>query len=165
MKTIELSQEKFALIDDEDYDYLMRWKWHALKSKNTFYAVRNIPAQNGQPRTGIGMHRAIMNLNDKDIHVDHEDHNGLNNQKYNIRVCTRSQNMSNRRAQKNSSSKYVGVCFRKDNQKWQATVHKNGKQYFIGFFNLEEDAAKAYDRKAKKLKGQFANLNFKQTPV
>jgi HNH endonuclease len=92
MKMIELTQEKFAFVDDEDFKWLSKRKWYAHYRKHTFVAEAN-ERVNGRNRT-IMMHRLIMNAPDG-LEVDHKDHNALNNQKYNLRLCTRFENARN----------------------------------------------------------------------
>ncbi len=156
MKQIPLTKGLFTLVDDEDYDYLMQWKWywHFGKSSQTYYVLRNAPK--GQE---LLMHRMIMKV-DRAEQIDHIDFNGLNNQKYNLRIATRSQNCMNRRSRRNSTSKYLGVSLH-ESGKWHASIGKNGKIFYLGRYWKEEDAAKAYDAKAIQLHGEFANLNFK----
>lgn len=176
MKLIPLSRGFFAQVDDEDYDYLMQWKWyahtHTKHSENLTYAIRNIPAIESYTgkRTAIKMHRQIMNVSDKDIHVDHIDHNGLNCQKDNMRLCSNSQNTLNRKGV--GSSKYLGVSLWKGSikykdgsvkhyTKWRAIIRVNGKNKSLGLYDSEECAARAYDKIAADVHKEFANLNFK----
>src|SRR5579859_2501899 len=94
MREIPLTQGKVALVDDADFDWLNQWKWCAMKVGKTHYAVRNEPRQPGKKRKLILMHREIAaqaGLSD----VDHENHAGLDNQRHNLRPCTRAQNMAN----------------------------------------------------------------------
>ena len=162
MKQIALSKtgkryanKYFALVDDEDYDYLNQWKWCAKKDKTTYYAMRTIWI-NGKPN-GILMHRLVIKANNG-MMIDHKDMNGLNNQKFNLRICTQSQNRMNGRAR--GKSKYLGVCYR-DNKYIMAVISINGKQKKLGTFKTEEEAAKRYDEFAKIYHGEYANLNFK----
>jgi hypothetical protein len=155
-RLIPLTQGKFAIVDAEDYEKLNRYKWHAIRQANTFYAVRR------QGNKKIRMHRVITNA-PKGLDCDHIDHNGLNNRKKNLRLCTRLQNSRNQRARKGGTSKYKGVYWHKDQKKWHAGISSCGKSYFLGSFDNEVDAAKAYDKKAKVLFGQFACLNFPDT--
>lgn len=158
VKQIPLTQNQFALVDAEDYEYLMQWKWYALfkPNGNCFYAVRNSETLNGR-RKMIKMHRLIMN-NPK-INVDHIDHNTLNNCRSNLRVATHSQNMANRNSKKNGTSQYLGVGWHKVVNKWYAGISKDNKSIHIGVFKNEIDAALAYNKKAIEIHGEFANLN------
>lgn len=158
MKTIQLTKGKVALVDDEDYDYLNQWKWFCRTPKNNNYAVRGV--FNGKNMSIIHMHRIIMNITDSNMVVDHIDHDGLNNQKCNLRIASKKQNQANRRSSKKSKSKYLGVYWNKNINKWYAQLGNNKKKTYLGSFNSEEDAAKAYDKAAQNEYKEFANLNF-----
>jgi hypothetical protein len=160
MKIIELTHGNIALVDDTDYDYLMQWKWHTRFHKTKILYAGRTAWKDGK-FSPILMHRIIMNVDDSKIQIDHKDHDGLNNQKYNLRICTRQQNLQNTSSRLNASSKYLGVSFDKKTSKWAAKICNNEKHLRLGSFFLEEDAARAYDAKAKELHGDFANLNFK----
>lgn len=166
MREIQLTQGKAALVDDLDYEYLNQWKWFAHKARRTFYAVRWGKYKDGK-RNYFQMHRVILGLTNPQILADHRDHNGLNNQRLNLRIATTKQNNANTNSRKNSTSKYLGVnLFKCSNsggsyQYWQASIGKDGKKIHIGLFKSEEEAARVYDEAAKKYHGEFANLNFK----
>ena len=107
-----------------------------------------------------------MGLNSCDgMEVDHINHNGLDNQKKNLRICSHAENLRNRLPKKISTSKYLGVQFKTFKRKyknsiyvskhWQAQI--NGK--YLGLFKDEKTAAQAYNIAAQKLYGEFANLN------
>jgi len=160
MKEIILTQGKVALVDDEDFEELSKHKWHAYKSNNTFYALRNSYYVENKKRHTIQMHRVILGLKDLSVKCDHIDHNGLNNQRYNLRPSTNAQNCKNQIPKKGFSSKYKGVCWCNKRIKWRANIRVNDKQVHIGYFNNEIEAAKAYDKMAKLHFGEFAYFNF-----
>ena len=156
MKTIQLTQGQVALVDDEDFDMLNQFKWCAQKDGNNFYAIRGIRV--GRRTQTIHMHRLIMG-SPIGLEIDHKDGNGLNNQRNNLRVCTRSQNQMNKRKKEGASSIYKGVSFHKREDKWRAVIMINGRAINLGDFASEIEAAKAYDAKAIALFCEFANLN------
>lgn len=151
MKQIPLSQRKFALVDDEDFDFLNKFKWYAHKGGNTYYAVIK---ENWFIVTR--MHRLILGVENECIIIDHIDRNGLNNQKSNLRICNNSENQANRIKKRFCSSNYKGVYFDKKNNKW--ICHFNRKH--IGYFDSEIEAAITYDAAAINKFGEFARTNF-----
>jgi len=156
-KLLHLTQDKVAIVDAEDFDRLNKYKWHVSKSSRTFYASRNKSRK--ICRREIYMHRLIINV-PPGMFVDHIDHNGLNNRRSNLRLCTAQQNAWNHRPQLRGKSKYKGVSWRKDGNVFRAQIWHNGKSVNLGRFKNEIDAAKAYDKAAKKFFGEFAYLNF-----
>jgi len=125
--------------------------------------------RSGGKHTRVVMHRQIVGVTDPSKLVDHIDHNGLNNQRNNLREATKMQNCKNRTSSDGSSSKFLGVClFRSGGIKiperirWIAAIAIDGKSKHLGIFENEEDAARAYDDAAKIHHGQWANLNFKE---
>lgn len=165
MKTIPLTQGKYAIVDDEDYEYINKWKWHARKDKRNFYAARGVVVDRKKHRVKLFfIHNEIMKPKDGML-VDHVDHDGLNNKRNNLRICTDIENRMNRRKcptvkGKKCSSKYKGVCLK--GKKWFSYIGGKKKYKCIGLFDNEIDAAKAYDEFAKIMYGRFANLNFPQ---
>lgn len=153
-KQIPLTQGKFATVDDADYEWLNQWKWTAYRNGNNWYAIRF--AGQKKNRKGIAMHRLIANA-PVGMDVDHKDHDGLNNTKGNLRVCTRAQNLRNRKMSK-SNSGYIGV--HKEGDGYRATIAVSGKTHYVGYFHSAEEAAKARDEAARKLHGEFARTNF-----
>ena len=156
MKNIPLTQGQFALVDDEDFEWLSQWKWQAQKARKTFYAKRD--SWSGGIKTTVFMHRVIEGTSHS-LDTDHRDGNGLNNQKSNLRSCTGQQNRCNRGVQKNNTSGYKGVSWKSSRGKWEVKISSNRKEIFIGRFTDIVDAARAYDEAARKLHGEFANLN------
>lgn len=166
MKTIIIKSkrygEKECLLDDEDFDVVNKWRWKLLISYNSMYAVRNATytiSRGKYIQKVILMHRLILNLNDKNILVDHKDQNGLNNQKDNLRTCTKAENNRNIKSHRDSTSKYLGVCRDSARRKWKAGITFKKKLINIGRFESEEAAALAYNEKAKELFKEFASLN------
>lgn len=164
MKKIILTQGKFALVDDEDYDFLNQWKWCYSKSyKDLGYAIRfHYLTKSGkqQKRKVISMHRVIMNT-PIGMYTDHINHNTLDNRKENLRICTPSQNHMNQRKFR-GKSKYKGVFWQKDCpiNPWGAIIRINKKGIYLGSFPSEERAARAYDEAAILNFKEFASLNF-----
>ena len=157
MKKILLTQNKYAFVDDEDFENLNQYKWRYRLG----YAVRTTLAKESSrdQRRDIRMHRQIMNCDDN-LEVDHIDGNALNNIRSNLRTCTHGQNMSNRKSSNVSQSKYLGVSWHKGNKMWQANISSDGKQKNLCYSVDEIECAKAYDKAAKELHGVFARLNF-----
>lgn len=147
--------KSIALIDDEDFDLISRFKWTRLICNNG----NKIYVQSSTlPR--ICMHRLIMGLPPHPLVVDHRNHDGLDNRRSNLRVITKKQNQANRRSVRNSSSKYLGVSWNKKRKKFTAQIGLgNNKVICLGVFDNEIDAAKCYNEKAKIVHGEFANLN------
>lgn len=164
MKEIKLTQGKVALVDDEDFDRLSPYKWHLKKRENYFYAATS--------RGRIVMHRFIMQVNDPSIFIDHVNHNGLDNRRDNLRVCSNQENQWNRGSNKGTSSKYVGVSKVIMKKKghiytyWVAYIKENNKPKHLGYFPFTPEgeirAATRRDDAAKNLYGAFAHLNFPQ---
>jgi hypothetical protein len=154
LKYIELTKGKYAIISLEDYEKISQHKWRALRSPQTFYAVRS---QKGKT---IYMHNQVA-YPPSGMMVDHIDHNGLNNSRGNLQLATRSQNACNRRKRDTKcTSRYKGVWFNKREGKWMSSIKIECRRIFLGYFDNQLDAAKAYDKAAKEYHGKFAALNF-----
>lgn len=155
MKKIPLTQGKFAVVDDEDYEKVSCWNWYYVTGKGwkTGYAVRNEYSDGGQRQ--IRMHRVILNV-PEGVEVDHRDLDGLNNRKRNLRVATRAQNNTNQGLRKDSKSGFKGVSWDQGG-KWRARIR--GLQQ-IGMFDSPIEAARAYDSTARAVFGEFARTNF-----
>jgi hypothetical protein len=164
MREIPLTQGKVALVDDTDYEELARFKWYARRSGKTWYACR----YGGGGRSGqveVRMHRQIMG-DPVGMLVDHRDGDGLNCQRSNLREATQGQNSTNRsKPVSGLSSRYKGVTWDKQWECWKARVTHNNIVYHCGNFEKEEDAARAYDDKARAVQGPFARTNFTPLPL
>ncbi|MGA2914516.1 MAG: AP2 domain-containing protein [Sedimentisphaerales bacterium] len=153
-RRIKLSQGKYAKVDPEDYENLSGFNWFAVDSISTFYAQRN------ENNKSIKMHRQIMNP-PPGFYVDHDNHNGLDNRKANLRLATPAQNSRNRlKGKRKTSSRYKGVYLVKSINKWRADIYHNNQAIYLGHFENEINAAKAYDKAAIIYHGDFASLNF-----
>lgn len=154
-RKIKLTKGKYAIVDPEDYDRLSEYDWQAIEGRcGNFYAGR---IEGGKI---IYMHRQIMN-NPIGAIVDHKYRDGLNNTKRKLRIVTAAQNSCNStKTSSNCTSKYKGVNRHKDKNKWRSYITHKGRRMHLGYFENEEDAAKAYDAAARKYHGDFACLNF-----
>ena len=164
MKEIPLTKGKVALVDDDDYPHLLKFKWHANRSArcHTWYAETTIRYRQWEVlRTSI--HRLVLGAR-RGEEVDHIDGNGLNNQKSNLRFATRAQQSQNRRAHAKTKSGYKGVCPESGCSTWRAYIIVRGKEVRLGNFPTKEQAAEAYNAAATKFFGEFAYLNVIRNP-
>lgn len=152
MRKIPLTRSKFAIIDDEDFDRVNKFKWH--------YVGNGTAAHRVYKGEYIYMHRLIMNT-PPGLEVDHINHNKLDNRKSNLRNCTRGENSRNTRIRSDNTLGYKGIRFEKRNtkRKWVATIWVNGVNKFLGSYERKKDAVLAYNEGARKYHGKFAYLN------
>lgn len=157
MKKIKLTQNKFAIIDEEFYSEIIKYKWHTdSKNRKTNYASNRCTIN-------MRMHRYIMQLAGfyiKNKQVDHINGNGLDNRLENLRIATKQQNNRNVSKRANNTTGYKGVV--KDNRHnniFYARITINNKSKHLGTFNNILDAAKCYNQAAIKYHGEFASLN------
>lgn len=155
-KQIALSKNKgFALVDDDDFDYINQWNWHLSIVKRKLYAKR-FDYSTGK-RVSISMHATILGKVDG-FEIDHKDGDGLNNQRSNLRYSTHVQNIRNRKIGINNKTGYKGVTLHRG--KIRAQIGYERHYIHIGYFETFEEAAKAYDNKAIELFGEFAMTNY-----
>ena len=159
MKQIQLnsltSNLKFALIDDEDLEKVSKLNWHIYDNRKGY--VRAWVGTSRKDRRYIYMHHLIMNTTEM---LDHIDGNTFNNQKSNLRFSDDTLNNANSRKRQNTSSIYKGVSFCKLTGLYRTKIKIEGLEYDLGRFYSQEDAARAYNIKARELFGEFARLNF-----
>lgn len=155
MKEIKLTQGKIALVDDEDFERLNIYKWYAASQDHyCCYAVRGVFIDNKWKT--IRMHREIMNAL-TGIKIDHKNGNGLDNQKYNLRVATSQQNSYNiKNAHKDNKYKIKGVSWNRQHKKFESRIKVNEKKLLLGLFNVLGDADSAYRIAEEKHFGEFA---------
>ena len=165
--TIPLTRGMNAVIDRLDKD-LASLKWCAARRKGRGliarnYAVRTVSVD--KKKTMILMHRVIMGRVlgrelEKYEQVDHKNHDGLDNRRANLRVATNQQNQQNQRiSTRIKSSKFKGVSRTKGSKRWRAVIWIDGKPKHLGYFDFQEDAARAYDEVAKKIYGEYGYQN------
>lgn len=156
MKKIPLGNGEFALVDDSDFDWLSKYTWHRETRELCKYATRN--RLKGETAFSKFMHRLIMDAPPK-TRIDHINGNGLDNRRSNLRFCDHSQNLCNRRLNKNSATGLKGVHFNQNLRKWTVSICKNNHQFRVGTYSTSHDAMIAYDAAATVLHKQFARTN------
>jgi len=156
-KTIPLTRGMFAIVDESDYEWLAKFSWQYMPSG---YARRGLRVHETGVSKAIMMHRQIINA-PVGMLTDHINRNKLDNRRCNLRLCTPGQNSFNQGKQRfgRASSNYRGVFWATREERWEAKIYAQRKQYFLGYFDTAELAAMAYNDKAKELYGEFAGLN------
>ncbi len=157
-RRIYLDEGMYTIVDPQDFYEFGGYNWYAGGHGTKYYAMRTVENEEGKITT-VRLHREIMRPAEGNV-VDHRDGNSLDNRRENMREATQRENMYNRKKRKNTSSRYVGARYDKERGKWASEIKHNGKKYFLGRFDSEIAAAKAYDAAAKKYRGEFARLNF-----
>lgn len=159
MKKIKLTQNKFAIVDDEDFEKLNQHKWYATKSWKCeiYYAKRSIGKSPNQRQ--LCMHRVILGEFSSKNHIDHINGDGLDNRKENLRVVSQRENSRNMTKKSKSSSKFKGITWNKECCKWRVRICVDRKRLYLGDFKDEVEAAKVYNKAALKYFGEFAKLN------
>jgi hypothetical protein len=146
-------RDKFTIVDADMADYLNQWDWSISKDG---YAIRM--ATVNEKRVTIYMHREI-NKTPAGMETDHINGDRLYNLRSNLRTCSPRENRCNRQKMNGTSSRYKGVSWNKGVQKWIAKIKVNQKGIHLGVFDSEIEAAKAYNKVAKQVFGEFARLN------
>lgn len=147
---------KVALVSDRDYEWLSKYDWELVtKEDGALYAMH--VDWNGGDRIRIYMHRLITNCPD-DMEVDHENRDGLDNRRENLRICTGLQNNANKKARSDSDSGYKGIEWDAVRNRWLSKVKCNGERA-TGRFRTLKEAIDFYNENAAKFFGEFAWLN------
>lgn len=156
MKEIILRHGEKALVDDDDYEQLMKLKWYKGKDGYALHMMTFTYKKKYVSCCVMCMHRVVNKTKDG-LETDHIDGNRLNNQKCNLRNATREENQHNAKIRQDNTSGYKGVWRNYD--KWTGQIQFQNKRQTIGRFDTKEEAAIAYNSKAKELFGEYAWLN------
>jgi hypothetical protein len=168
VREIPLTQGMVALVDDADFERVSayRWIYHRPSHSRAGYAQTTVRLEKGRggrsknPR----MHQLIYGPVPPGMTIDHIDGDGLNNQRRNLRVASRAEQCWNRRPRSESKTGFKGV-FPASPGRWIARIRCQSGQWYLGTFSSPEEAARAYDAKARELYGDFAYLNSPRNPV
>jgi hypothetical protein len=159
MRLIPLTQGQWALVSDEDYDWLNQWKWYAHKDKKGgYYAYRRQSRKTGSLKP-IHMATLILGV-EGGILPDHINGDGLDNQRHNLRVADYCQNAVNSDKPTNNTSGYKGVSWNSSKKRWRVELQFRGVRHTRCGFSSPESGARYYDMKMRELAGEFARLNF-----
>jgi len=151
VKEIPLTRGRVVVVDDEDFAALAAHRWCLWSNGKHEYAMREASGRT------VLMHRVILGAEKGQV-VDHKNHNGLDNRRENLRLCSSQQNNFNTRPLR-GTSKYKGVSLEKRTGRWRAFIRVSYKKVALGYFASEVEAAAAYDRAAREHHGQFAYTN------
>src|SRR5262245_20120322 len=146
MIEVPLTHGKVALIDDEDAERVLLYKWHAVQCKSGNWYARHTKYLGNRRYERTRMHRLILNA-PAGMDVDHKNGNGLDNRRDNLRLATDRQNALNQRRRSDNTSGYMGVV--RSGKRWLAQIHVGDKSIVLGRFHEPEDAARAYDSAAR----------------
>ena len=155
MKAIPIFGGGVSMVDECDFEHLSQFKWYAVRAPHTTYAHRYLG-----DRKYLLMHREIMG--DSGLLLDHVNNDGLDNRRSNLRFANSQKNAFNRRKDRDARSRFKGVCFDKGmtrKKRWRASIRKDDKPIYLGYFYTEREAALAYDTAAQSLFGAFAKTN------
>lgn len=153
-RAIVLNHGLAAVVDETDYPLVCQHHWsaHFRPCGHGYYARSTV---NGRK---VFMHNLLMGES-PGLQVDHANGNGLDNRRCNLRWATGSQNQRNIKGGRGRSL-YKGVSWAKRQRKWVANIFVSGRNLHLGYFEQEDDAARAYDAAAREHYGEFAAPNF-----
>lgn len=158
MRTLISTNGYTVKIDDADYEWAAQFNWIVREGKRGVLYVYRAAHENGRQRN-LYLHRELLGRTRNDgILVDHRDRNGLNNQRHNLRSCSRPQNQANsvKPQQAKATSTLKGVSLHKPTGLWRARIKVNYKARTLGYFKTEEAAHEAYKHAAQLEFGEFA---------
>ena len=162
-RRIYIGEGLWAILDCEDYYRYGSLKWSVAGKDGKYYPIRGVRVGPREIRLK-SLHRVIMKAKKGKL-IDHRNGNSLDARRANLRRATNSQNSYNRQKTKTrkSTSKYRGVTYFRRTKRWLAQIKYRGKSRYLGYYENESDAARAYDRAAKKYYKDFARLNFTES--
>lgn len=160
MKEILLTQGKIALVDDDDFEEVSKYKWYAkYTSIKHCYAVTKVKSKYSEDKyCDLYMHHLIFGKPRKGMVVDHKNKNSLDNQKVNLRFATKSQNGMNRGKSSINTSGYKGVFWHKRSKRWYSQIRVNGGLIRLGQSDSRELMAEKYKEACKKYHGDFYSV-------
>jgi hypothetical protein len=155
-RKIELTRGFEAIIDDEDFERVSKYKWRANVTSWGTYAVTWMRIE------GRGQHvylqRFLLGL-PRDKLITFANGDKLDNRRINLKYTTRSKSQMGRPRRSNNRTGFKGVSFNKAAEKYKSYIKKDGKLHYLGLHATAKEAAAAYNEKAKELYGEFAGLN------
>ena len=161
-RKIPLGEGKFTIVEPVDFYQVNRFNWCAKENGPRTYAVRLVADLHNRTKI-ISMHREIMGA-PAGMLVDHRNRDTLDNRRENLRLATHSQNQFNKgKTSRKTTSRFIGVFFEKQSGRWVARTTVEGKRIWLGRFDDETEAARAYDRAAREYHKEFAQFNFPET--
>lgn len=153
---VPLTKGYTAFVSSADAERVLALNWYAEERPNgRVYGRARVPGGGGAK---VYLHKFVLDAGADD--VDHKDGDGLNCCRDNLRRASRTLNNANSQKRTGCSSQYKGVSWNKPLGKWTAQIKVGERQEYIGQFTDEVAAARAYDRRALEVFGEFARLNF-----
>lgn len=134
MIMVPLTQGKFAIVDNRDFDLVSQYSWYTHLSRNTYYARTDTPVK-------IAMHQLILSSDDPELEIDHINRKGFDNRRSNLRLVTHARNLRNQKKRSGCTSRFLGVYCNCNTGKWESYIKYKGKKLHLGHFQTELEAA------------------------